>query len=473
MGEIGHGDRLLLRFHTNAAAVHERFVLTCDLDGTHFAVTPSRARVAMTLTDGAVRDMWLVQPAHPDRLPRGVNARDVSSFENSPAGPLQPHELAYFLTHGRELEAWHAAGGTGVPPPFTMPGPPGTGPSLPLVPRPAANAAPACNVIVPVADLQSGAPLSLERLPHQVFNTLVLFQYKGETGLGVIDRAERVAERLEDFWRNVRTLVPVDFRYDADATPRGEGPVEDGGSRPTPKKSPAPSPAAGPADEDDLRLLPGAMIYDESRERWRSMTSAVGASFEDEFPDWPIEGPRSLYFALKELRLESKNFLEHHQAWLVSSGLHKSDRAAHEHEVLCSALHMGLCYDQLNVVNCAWAERVDKRRALLEKAYRDGGGQAPNFEGAEFMFGRRRPIDGTLIDPAVLKFTGERMHQKAEVDKQARLARAEKSARFSRQDIADDEDGAGGGRPSRADKRAKAVAAKAAAAAGASGGATR
>ena len=90
------------------------------------------------------------------------------------------------------------------------------------------------------------------------------------------------------------------------------------------------------------------------------------------------------------------------------------------------------------------------------------------------MLGRRRPIDGTLIDPAVLKFTGERMHQKAEVDKQARLARAEKSARFSRQDVADDDDGeARSGRPARADKRAKAAASKAAAAAAASGGGAR
>ena len=98
------------------------------------------------------------------------------------------------------------------------------------------------------------------------------------------------------------------------------------------------------------------------------MASAVAVSFADEFPDWPSEGPRSLCFAIRELRLESKNFLEHHQAWVMTSGLHKADRAVHEHEVCCAALHYGLCYDQLNLVNCAWAERIDKRRALLEWA---------------------------------------------------------------------------------------------------------
>ena len=83
------------------------------------------------------------------------------------------------------------------------------------------------------------------------------------------------------------------------------------------------------------------------------MASAVSVSSEDEFPDWPIEWPRSVFFALRELRLESKNFLEHHHKWISAAGLHESDRAVHEHEVCCAALHFGLCYDLLNIVNCA------------------------------------------------------------------------------------------------------------------------
>ena len=177
-------------------------------------------------------------------------------------------------------------------------------------------------------------------------------------------------------------------------------------------------------------------------------------------------GPRSLFFALLEFRRESKNFLQHHQKWIASAGLYKADRAVHEHEVCCAELHHGLCYDQLNILNCAWAERIDKRRALLEKAYRDNA-QAPNFEGAEHMLGRCRPLDGTLIDLAVLNFTGERLHQKAEIDKQARLARAERSARFTSGDAGDDaEDGE---RPTRADKRAAAAAKKSGAGAPAPG----
>ena len=84
------------------------------------------------------------------------------------------------------------------------------------------------------------------------------------------------------------------------------------------------------------------------------------------------------------------------------------------------------------------------------------------------MLGRRRPIDGTLIDLAVLKLTAEKLHQKAEVDKQARLARAERSARVTRSDGGDDDDG--GTRPTSAAKRANHAAKKAADGAAAPGG---
>ena len=43
MAAIGRNDRLLLHFRTDLAQVHERLVLTKDLDGGHYGVTPERA----------------------------------------------------------------------------------------------------------------------------------------------------------------------------------------------------------------------------------------------------------------------------------------------------------------------------------------------------------------------------------------------------------------------------------------------
>ena len=232
-----------------------------------------------------------------------------------------------------------------------------------------------------------GDLLELSSTRHELLGGFVLHETGGSIGMASVSSPDHhIIKITDEFWKHVRERVRADHRIapgEAPPTPRGGGESK----KPRVADPPEKPPDEKEEDELDLRLLPGAIVYDEARERWRCMASAVSASFEDEFPDWPIEGPRSLFFAIRELRLESKNFLEHHQAWVHSSGLHRSDRAVHEHEVCCSALHFGLCYDQLNIVNCAWAERIDKRRALLEKAYRDGA-QAPNFEGPSTCSGR-------------------------------------------------------------------------------------
>ena len=98
---VGRNDRLLLRFHSDLARVHERFVLTGDLEGGHHGVTPERKRVFMTLGDGAVKDIWLVDGMNVDRLPAGISAASAVRVKRSPLGEFTALELAYFDTHGR------------------------------------------------------------------------------------------------------------------------------------------------------------------------------------------------------------------------------------------------------------------------------------------------------------------------------------------------------------------------------------
>ena len=105
MAAITRGDRLLLRFHIDLGQVHERFVLSKDIGGEHFAVTPDRRRVLMTLGDGAVQDLWLVDQDRLDRLPAGVAAADVVRAGNSVVGEFSTVEMAYFDSHGIALEA--------------------------------------------------------------------------------------------------------------------------------------------------------------------------------------------------------------------------------------------------------------------------------------------------------------------------------------------------------------------------------
>ena len=159
----------------------------------------------------------------------------------------------------------------------------------------------------------------------------------GEAGLATTTiNAAALPEQLDAFGTSMSAKVLAARRVSPEDTPRGGAPdkAPDGGK---PDKPDADN------QEEDLRFFLGSIVYNEAKERWRSMASAVSDSFEDEFPDWPIEGPRSLFFALLELRLESNHFLEHHQKWVSAAGLHKSERAVPEHEVCCAVLHLGLC----------------------------------------------------------------------------------------------------------------------------------
>ena len=83
---VGQNDRLLLRFHSDLARVRERFVLTGDLESGHYGVTPDRKRVFMTLGDGAVKDIWLVDEMNADRLPAGVIPASAVRVKTSPLG---------------------------------------------------------------------------------------------------------------------------------------------------------------------------------------------------------------------------------------------------------------------------------------------------------------------------------------------------------------------------------------------------
>ena len=136
----------------------------------------------MMLGDGAVQDMWLLDPLHLDRIPTGVLLRDARRVSMAPACVFTAVELAYFNAHGKALETGHAGGSIGVAPPFWQPG--GGAPSPPLVPPigappPAAlvgDGPKEAFVLMTAAALAVGDPIDLSKLPQQVLGNRVLYE---------------------------------------------------------------------------------------------------------------------------------------------------------------------------------------------------------------------------------------------------------------------------------------------------------
>ena len=109
-------------------------------------------------------------------------------------------------------------------------------------------------------------------------------------------------------------------------------------------KDEEPAPAVAPPPlEDDVRIRP--IEFYSAEERFRGYDSAVNMSTEDDFDDWPIDGPRSVYAVLKQLRRDGRNFLQQHDDWVLRSQIDSANCAVHEHRVLSRALHFGVSYD--------------------------------------------------------------------------------------------------------------------------------
>lgn len=190
--------------------------------------------------------------------------------------------------------------------------------------------------------------------------------------------------------------------------------------------------------EKDVRVL--SVLFDSADERWRTIHEAVPELEEVEYEDFPLQGPRTLFRDVRQLRRLGLDFCQHHESWLKKSGVRAGDRSVHEHASLCRALNWMLCYDQLNICGLASAEALNRRRTLIEFAHQ-GRPETPSYEGAEDILGVRESADGSLIDPAITQHAARRAASKAEVLKQQRLAAEERRQR------APPDDGARPGKP--------------------------
>ena len=128
----------------------------------------------------------------------------------------------------------------------------------------------------------------------------------------------------------------------------------------------------------DLRILP--VKFDGAAERWRTVDESVQAYDEEDFEDFPMAGPRTLLRDCRQLRRQGRTFVRHHEEWRARSGVRHTDRSVHEHLALCRALHLLMCYDQVNLPNLAGGEAMNRRRTLIEKAHA-GHPDSPQLRG--------------------------------------------------------------------------------------------
>lgn len=171
--------------------------------------------------------------------------------------------------------------------------------------------------------------------------------------------------------------------------------------------------------EEDVRTLP--VLFDPQGGRWRRLDESALLSRQENFVDFPLDGPRVAGWLLQTLRKINMDFMGHHEKWVRQSNIRGNDRAIFEHKTLCRALQLFCCYDQLCLPNLAGVEAMTRRLTTIEQAYHNRADQ-PTYEHADYMSGVIDTADGSLLPPALVEYTARRLKQDADVMREVRKA---------------------------------------------------
>ncbi|CAE7559605.1 ppt1 [Symbiodinium natans] len=390
-------DGALVRFRDDPDLLHFREVVKCT-EGNHcFVLTPDRDLNEVDLEEG---NMFVeVKRMQPGRLPRGIRDADTYLPRHSGGGEFTAEELRHYAQVAEKLSK---GGGAHV----RRVGKVGTG-GLDVLPGGAQQ--PAAQPLSELAWMQvfGGSPGSLGAEVFPPPDSAI-----------VNAGSDKYTIFVDGLQGGQVVLARQVSRAGLEAAKRLLSPPDNKGS------------------ERDVRVLP--VLFDSAEERWRTVAEAVPESEEVDYEDFPLAGPRTVMRDMRQLRRAGQDFLQHHESWIKKSGVRSTDRSVHEHSSLCRALHLMICYDQLNAPALAAAEALSRRRALIEFAHH-GRPEAPSYEGAEDLLGVREASDGAMIDPALTSFAAKKAASKAEVLKQQRLAAEEKRHRRNQAAVTEDE----------------------------------
>ena len=174
--------------------------------------------------------------------------------------------------------------------------------------------------------------------------------------------------------------------------------------------------AVNMADED-VRTLSVKFGVDGSRRR--TFRESLEEMEEAPFDDWPLEGPRTCQWVVREISRLAEGPRAQHSLWLRGSKIPDGDRAGYEDAVLAQILETAVTYDALSVVNLACMELLVRRRQLLAEAH-VGNPSAPSYEGGEYFLGAGRTAAGAVIAPALTNHVAEKMRADASIQKERR-----------------------------------------------------
>ena len=207
----------------------------------------------------------------------------------------------------------------------------------------------------------------------------------------------------------------------------------------------------------DLRLI--GNHEDSSGKRFISLQDAFPLFKESTLEDWGFNGPRAVKEYLQSIREASNDLASYHLQWLQHSGANPRTALVHEHRNILEVIRLAVCRDQLDVTNLLSFELLIRRAIQLELAVARSP-QNPEFTGLEALMEAPLTQTGAASTRALDLWLTDRLKEKAQIQKQARLFR-EEMGHGNKGQGSQQEDGPGGQSGGGWRRKAKKAAAKA------------
>ncbi len=165
-----------------------------------------------------------------------------------------------------------------------------------------------------------------------------------------------------------------------------------------------------------------AVKFDEMGQRYREYSDAVRLLEEPSWPDFPVQGPRTVRWLCKYIKDQGCVPRTRTDRFMRDAHVPENDRVRHEHSTLMEILEWALTYDQLDVSALVSFELLSRRVQLLEEAY-TANPKNPRFEGSEFFQGLGRRT--AAVAPQLTSYAATQLQSEAQIAKERRKAREE------------------------------------------------
>ena len=184
-------------------------------------------------------------------------------------------------------------------------------------------------------------------------------------------------------------------------------------------------------EPDDLRTLP--VRYDGRGVRGRSFHEAAQMLTESDQDDWAVKGPRSMLWVVKHMADQGHTPRQRRYWWRQVLGLQADDTGVDDHLFLSEIMEEAACFDQINISELMFIERVARRYRMWEQMYASAfrKAEAGSASGAwlderEIFLGNGRSRGHALICPELEKWVAARLAEESAVLKERRNGREER-----------------------------------------------